>query len=205
MKRIVWPLLIAACLWFFMFSPWTAGMINFWTSMSFSAVVLMNLTFRLRPTWWAEDVTFNGRNLLLGVALAAALWGIFWTGNLISSWLFEFARPQVADIYGIKGGASGWLLSLLLILLIGPAEEIFWRGYVQHTFSRRWNPNVGLVVTTLIYALIHLWSFNFMLVMAALVAGAVWGLAYRFFPKYLGAIIVSHALWDAAVFVLFPI
>jgi membrane protease YdiL (CAAX protease family) len=44
-----------------------------------------------------------------------------------------------------------------------------------------------------------------MLIMAAAVAGFIWGLAYRFFPERLGAIIISHALWDCAVFIWFPI
>jgi hypothetical protein len=44
-----------------------------------------------------------------------------------------------------------------------------------------------------------------MLTMAALVAGAAWGLLYRLFPKYFAAIIISHALWDVAVFIWFPI
>jgi membrane protease YdiL (CAAX protease family) len=44
-----------------------------------------------------------------------------------------------------------------------------------------------------------------MLVMAALVAGAVWGFIYRICPKALPALIISHALWDALVFVIMPI
>ena len=84
-------------------------------------------------------------------------------------------------------------------------EEIYWRGYVQRKLSEHWNTNLGCLVTTLIYALVHAGSFNFMLTMAALVAGAAWGLLYRFFPQQFGAIILSHALWDAAVFVWFPI
>ena len=105
----------------------------------------------------------------------------------------------------MKTGENPWLLSILLLILIGPAEEIFWRGYVQNALSKRWNPNTGFIVTTLVYALVHIWSFNFMLVMAALVVGAIWGLAYRLYPQKLGTLIVSHAVWDVAVFVLFPI
>jgi hypothetical protein len=41
--------------------------------------------------------------------------------------------------------------------------------------------------------------------MAALVAGLVWGAIYRFFPKSLPALIISHSLWDVMVFVVFPI
>ena len=39
----------------------------------------------------------------------------------------------------------------------------------------------------------------------SLTAGAVWGLVYRFWPEKFGAVLVSHALWDAAVFVWFPL
>ena len=67
----------------------------------------------------------------------------------------------------MKEGESPWLLAALMLVLIGPAEEIFWRGYVQNALSKRWSPNVGFIVTTLVYALVHIWSFNFMLVMAA--------------------------------------
>jgi membrane protease YdiL (CAAX protease family) len=119
--------------------------------------------------------------------------------------MFDFARPQVNLIYGMKEGENPIVLSLLMLFIIGPAEEIFWRGYIQNNFSKRWNPNIGFIVTTLIYGLVHISKFNFMLIMAALVAGFIWGLAYRFFPERLGAIILSHALWDCAVFIWFPI
>ena len=123
----------------------------------------------------------------------------------MASFLFSFARPQVDLIYGLKEGENKWFLSLLLFVLIGPAEEVFWRGYIQKALSDRWNANKGFVVTTLLYALVHIWSLNFMLVMAALVVGTAWGALYRFYPKQLSAIMLSHALWDVAVFVLFPI
>jgi membrane protease YdiL (CAAX protease family) len=119
--------------------------------------------------------------------------------------MFDFARPQVNLIYGMKEGENPVILTLLMLFIIGPAEEIFWRGFVQNKFSKHWNPNVGFIVTTLIYGLVHVSKFNFMLIMAALVAGFIWGLAYRFFPERLGAIILSHALWDCAVFIWFPI
>lgn len=171
----------------------------------FSAIVLMNMAFALRPQWWIEDVKFDWKNIAGGVGLAVVLWGVFWLGDKASAWLFDFARPQVELIYGMKTGENPWLLSILLLILIGPAEEIFWRGYVQNALSKRWSPNVGFIVTTLVYALVHIWSFNFMLVMAALVVGAIWGLAYRLYPQKLGVLIVSHAVWDVAVFVVFPI
>ena len=195
---------IAAVLWTVMFSPWTAPHINFWVMMTCSGVTLTLYSTWASPGWW-KDIRIGLSDILLGAGLAALMWGVFWLGEFFSTLLFDFARPQVDAIYGIKEGESPLVLTLLMLFIIGPAEEIFWRGYIQKGLSSRWNPDIGFVVTTLVYSLVHLAKFNFMLIMAAAVAGLIWGLAYRMFPERLGAIIISHALWDCAVFIWFPI
>ena len=204
MKKLLFTLALAFALWTAMFSPLTAPHVDFWRMMTASAVALCVLSVAFdrgclrRIRWRVSDVA-------LGAAIAAALWGVFWLGDKASAWMFDFARPQVDAIYGMKEGESPWLLAALMLLLIGPAEEIYWRGYVQRTISHRWNPNAGFAITTAVYALVHAASCNFMLIMAALVAGIVWGGLYRLFPRRLPVLIVSHAVWDAAVFVWFPI
>ena len=204
MKRAIITLLIATALWTIMFSPATAPYVNFWWMMTASACTLSALATIFNTGWW-KQVRIDASNIILGVVIAVVLWSIFWIGDKLSQIMFNFARPQVDLIYSMKDGESAWLLTALMLFLIGPAEEIFWRGYIQKTFSARWNPNIGFIVTTAIYALVHAGSCNFMLTMAALVAGFVWGLLYRFFPNRFGAIIISHALWDVAVFIWFPI
>lgn len=187
-----------------MFSPWTSPYVNFWVMMTCSGIALTAYSTWALKGWW-KDVRFDGTNIIIGLALAAALWGVFWIGDKLSTLMFDFARPQVNLIYGMKEGENPWTLTFLMLFIVGPAEEIFWRAYIQKSFSKRWNPNIGFIVTTLVYSLVHISKFNFMLIMAAMVAGIVWGLAYRFFPEKLGAIIISHAIWDCAVFIWFPI
>ncbi len=205
--RLLTPIVVAAGLWFYMFSPWTAGLTNFWYTMTASALILIFMAWSLgRDSQFSIFIFhFSIRQLLLGIALAAALWGVFWVGDKLSSLMFGFARGQVDSIYGMKTGIQPWIIALLLLFIIGPAEELFWRGFVQQQLSLHWDENWGFVVTTAIYTLIHLWSFNFMLIMAALVCGIVWGGLYRLQPKWLPALVVSHAVWDACVFVVFPI
>lgn len=204
MKRLIFTILLAAVLWTVMFSPWTAPHVNFWWMMTGSACVLSIFATLFEPGWW-KRVNITVSQVALGLLIAVALWGVFWIGDKLSQLMFDFARPQVDTIYGMKDGESPWLLTGLMLFLIGPAEEIFWRGYVQDKLSHRWGANLGFVVTTAIYAIVHAGSFNFMLTMAALVAGAAWGLLYRFFPQKFAAIIISHAVWDVAVFIWFPI
>lgn len=204
MKRVWFLILLAFLLWTLMFSPWTAPHLPFWWTMTFSACTLTVLSTVFSPGWW-KHLRWSVSNILLGLAIAIALWCVFWVGNEVSQWLFPFARPQVNLIYGMKAGESPWLISALLLFLIGPAEEIFWRGYVQRRLSLRYNPNVGFLLATACYTLVHVASLNFMLIMASMVCGIAWGGLYRLFPRWFLAIVLSHALWDAAVFVWFPI
>ncbi len=209
-QRLVIAVLTAALLWFYMFSPWTGGWPNFWVVMSCSAVILTTLGLSFTPDRKELlKIEKPALQLLGGIVIAFALWGIFWIGDKVSAWMFTFARPEVDSVYAMKTGLPTWLIAVLLLCLIGPAEELFWRGYVQRTMSRILggkNPeDKAFIITAVIYALVHIWSFNFMLIMAALVAGLVWGLIYRLRPQALPALIISHALWDALVFVLLPI
>ena len=202
LKKPAVGICLAAVLWTIMFSPWTAPHVNFWVMMTYSGAALYSTW--AAPGWW-KDIRFDLSNMILGVLFAAALWGVFWLGEFFSTLIFDFARPQVDSIYGMKEGENPVILTLLMLLIIGPAEEIFWRGYIQKQLSQKWNPNVGFIVTTLVYSLVHIPKMNFMLIMAAAVAGLFWGLAYRLYPEKFGAILISHAIWDCAVFIWFPI
>ncbi|MBE6201582.1 MAG: CPBP family intramembrane metalloprotease [Rikenellaceae bacterium] len=205
-KGVTLPIIVAALLWFVMFSPWTAPHVNFWVTMALSGVVLTGLA-----TWCSPELReqvrglLSLRNVALGVAIAVALWGVFWIGEKVAVWMFPFAEGQIGSIYSMKQGTNPWIIGALLLLVIGPAEELFWRGFVQQRLGKRWGPWMGFVATTAVYALVHIWSLNFMLVASAAVVGGAWGLIYRFWPKGLGALVVSHAVWDVAVFLLFPI
>jgi membrane protease YdiL (CAAX protease family) len=151
-----------------------------------------------------KQFEINFKAVALGLLSAAALWIIFYFGDFFSKLLFDFARPQVDNIYALKDGQNKILIVLGLLFFIGPAEEIFWRGYVQHSLIEKYGEWTAFIVTASVYTLIHIWSFNFMLIMAALVCGIFWGLMYRY-NKNLVPIVISHAVWDAAVFILFPI
>lgn len=205
-KKLLLPIAIAALLWFVMFSPWTAPHVNFWLTMSFAGVVLTSLSLLLSPDLTKQlRSSFGWRHMVGGVVLALLLWCVFWVGDKVACWIFPFADGEIGSIYSMKDGTSPWLIAPLLLLVIGPAEEIFWRGYVQARFGETLSPWWAFVVTTAIYALVHIWAMNFMLVAAAAVVGGVWGLIYRFRPDLLWTLIISHALWDVLVFLVWPI
>lgn len=214
MKKLLISTIIVTILWVVMFSPWTAPHVNFWVAMSVSGLMLMAISFFVGCTKINKrELTLN--NILIGVVTAAALWGVFWLGNFLSTRWFGFAQGQINSIYDMKNGSNALIVGVLLLFVIGPAEEIFWRGYFQRSIdeifekspkikSGTWRWLAPVLITAFVYAIVHVISFNFMLIMAALVCGIFWGFMYRF-TKSIVPLIVCHALWDVSVFIIFPI
>ena len=147
---------------------------------------------------------FHARDLLLGVGSALALWVVFWAGGQLADVIFPFAAEGVDDVYDFKADQSLLLVGALHLLVISPAEELYWRGLVQSTFQGRWGVRLGWLAGTAAYGGVHLLTGNLMLVIAAAVAGGAWGALYAWQGRLL-PVVVSHALWGVLVFLVFPL
>jgi membrane protease YdiL (CAAX protease family) len=205
--KLVYPVIGfvgAAILWFIMFSPLTAPHVNFWFTMSCSAASLTLYSIILRRSELQPAFQIKSSDIIIGFGAAVFLYGLFFLGNTISHMLFSFAGQQVSGVYATKSQANTAVIGMLLLLLIGPAEEIFWRGFAQEQLMQRFGLWKGFFMTTLVYTLVHVPSLNFMLIMAALIAGLFWGWMYLKFRR-LAPCIISHAVWDCVIFAILPI
>jgi len=195
---------LAAVMWFVVFSPWTNPHINFWLAMTISSAALAFLALIIDRKNLGTIYSFQPKFIVIGVTSAVVLYLIFLMGHFISTKIFSFASDQIQKIYISRQQASPLTITLLLLFIIAPAEEIFWRGFVQTKLSTRLGQIKGLLLATFIYAIVHIWSFNFMLVASAAICGAFWGLLYYRY-KSVWPVILSHAIWDMVIFVLLPI
>jgi len=199
-RHLYIALAIAVCFWINSFLLKT---LNFWLSMSLAAVTLtilsvlwVGLPYRRRD--------FTLRSVALGVGSAVVLYGIFWLGDILSKLMLPFAGAQVASIYTIRSEAQAVIIALVLLLVTSPGEEIFWRGFLQRWAVDKFGQWPGWLIGAGVYGAVHIFSGNFMLIMAAFVAGLFWGYLYLR-EKNLVAVTISHALWTVGIFVLFPI
>jgi uncharacterized protein len=199
--RLVWfTVILAFGLWFVTFYlDW----LNFWIKISFSAATLGVLSV------WAHTLrdnrlTFDRTAFSQGIIAAVVLYILFWAGQRVSSYIFPFASHQVSAIYGKGAGFSQLSIFFLLLLVTGPCEEIFWRGFLQRNLMSRYGEFPGWLLAAAIYTGVHIWSFNLMLIGAAAVAGAFWGLLYMKL-KRLDTLIICHSLWSACIFAVVPL
>jgi membrane protease YdiL (CAAX protease family) len=190
---------LAAALWFVTFHP---GFCIFWIKIGFSAALLAAFALWRDPP--AARPRLDVASVVKAVVSAVALWGIFWVGKQVSTLILPFAEGQIGAIYGKGEGFSPAVIFFLLLLVTGPCEEIYWRGFLQKHLMGRYGHLKGWLAASAVYALVHIWSFNFMLIGAAAVAGAFWGLCYWRWGR-LTPVVISHSLWSAVVFSLAPI
>ncbi len=190
----------AFLLWFITFAI-PAG--NFWLKLSTSAFLLA--LFGFKPALASRERLFRltPRSIIVGVLSALLLYAIFWAGRRLSVSLLSFASREIASVYVTKTELNPVAIGLLLFCIMGPAEEIYWRGYVQGSLNSRFGDVNSLFITSAVYALVHIFAFNVMLLVAAGVCGLLWGLLYLR-EKNLMTVMLSHSLWDVMTFVLFP-
>jgi uncharacterized protein len=201
LRPAVWTLPLAFGLWFLTFAV-PVG--NFWVKLCISASILALAGLIMSRSKWKALFNFKRRHLWLGPVSALALYGIFWIGNEISSAIFPFASKEISSIYGNKTQLPPYWIGLLLVFVMGPAEEIYWHGFIQRTFIDRFGAMAGVLLTAAIYAVVHVVALNVMLLVAAATCGLFWGLIYQR-EQSLIPVIVSHSLWDLIIFVLFPL
>jgi len=200
---VVFTLLLAAFFWWVIFG---AQWVNFWLGMSLAASTLAALSLALDGGHFRRTLLRlpASSTFWLGLGSALALYLIFGVGYYTSRLLFSTAAQEVGNIYTIRSQGHPFLISAILFFLTSPCEEIFWRGFVQRWATGRFGLLAGWLLASLLYAAVHIASGNWMLVMAALVAGAFWGLLYLL-SQNLWICILSHAFWTVLIFILLAI
>jgi membrane protease YdiL (CAAX protease family) len=180
---------------------------NFWFEMTIAASLLASLGLYFNHRC-GEAINyrlyfFELKHIFIGIVSAAVLYLIFYGGDYISKLIFAFADKQIVNVYSNKSLLEPSII-VILLLIIGPTEEIFWRGFVQDTLQEKFGDNFGWIIASVIYGAVHLFSLNLMLFIAALVCGLFWGWIFKRY-KSLWPGIISHALWDVTIFVVLPV
>ncbi len=188
---IVVGLVVAGLAWAWLFS---AGPTEFWSRAAVAGVVIGVYGAVAERHQLRHLLCPSLLNVVIGVAAAAVLYGVFWVGDRLLTRLLPAQAKDIGRLYAIRGTARQ-VRMVGVLLVVGPCEEIFWRGFVQH--------RAGVVVALAAYAAVHLWERKAVLVLAAVVGGAFWGALFAW-TTTLVAPMICHALWDLAVVVWFP-
>ncbi|WP_233602297.1 CPBP family intramembrane glutamic endopeptidase [Corallococcus sp. CA047B] len=163
----------------------------------------------LAVTWRAMGLW---QRPLPGLSLPDAAWSVaqavvLYVGARVFLWAFcgGFTDALCEPLHAVYAtfGTGSWSTALALVLLLVPAEELFWRGLVQGTLRPRlgrWGAVAGSAVLSSLALLVF---GEPLLALAALPTSLAWG-ALAEWRRTPMASWLSHALWDVLIVVLLP-
>ena len=197
--RVIVGVALAFTLWAFIFL--TGYMESIWYRVTISAVLLAiyaALAEREMISEAIEDIRVE--ELVKGFVAGALLYALFYIGYSI---LRSFLVVGASDVYLFRLESPA-LIIVSSLILTSFCEEYFWRAYVQRCLTVSHGSSVGVLATTLAYALIHAPTMNVPLIAAALIAGLFWGILYQRTGS-LWLVVASHLVWTELIFFFLPL
>jgi membrane protease YdiL (CAAX protease family) len=192
--------------WYFVFD-YNSILGGFWPAMTAATLILLSFSL-LRFSSMKLKITSRG--FLIGVGSALFLYALFWDGYQVVKFLpglssfSPILTQQVAWVYQLRGTMPLGFIAAALLFPIGPAEELYWRGFIQGHFNRTLNPRKSLLLTTILYTSIHLVTLNPSLIAVAFIGGLFWGYIFNRTGDVFPAL-VSHIVFDELIFVILVI
>lgn len=174
---------------------------EFWNRMTVTGLTLGGLAVVSEPS--LRRLRPRPRHLAEGVAIAAGLYAIFQLGDAMARRIMPNGAGDIDAIYDLRSGQDERIIAARLAGVIGPAEELFWRGFIQGRLGRTRGRLPAAAIASAAYGAVHLASGNPTLVGAAGVAGAYWS-ALAAAGVAIESLIVSHVAWDIVIFLLAP-
>ena len=170
---------------------------------------------------WMFMILYANNKINFKVALTkkslyvGTLSGVLCAGVIIgSSLLFSGKIFHVKDMQAVLQiwGFSGWkviVLAVVLIFINPVLEEMYWRVYIQNKVKKHVSVLASSTVTSSFYTLYHVFiilpvfvfPFNMISVIGVFSAGMMW--AYIRERYGIKGAIISHALADAAIMIVY--
>jgi len=170
----------------------------YWLTMALAAVwtvgALLSGPLHLGRITWRDRPT---RPVISAVATGLVLGGVFLLGGLVVRNIAPIAEPITRVLEYTTHGPL--LLIVLIALVNGFAEELFFRGALYTSLGRFY----PVAISTVLYAAATLATGNLMLAFAGLVLGTVCGLQRRATGGVL-APVLTHMSWGLVMVIALP-
>ncbi|TWT04807.1 CPBP family intramembrane glutamic endopeptidase [Planomicrobium sp. CPCC 101079] len=172
----------------------------FWYMYPFAILVLMSASIVFSkisdelPTW---------KSLIFGLGYGTLIYGIIALGYRLLQFFPIHIDNSVSNFLAVLAPTSIWHY-LLLMFIIVPGEEVFWRGFVQQQLKRYMPTFTAILLSSVLFGLAlgvgGFWPGQF----AGLAAGLVLGALYEW-KRSMPLIIIAHLVMIVLLFLVQPL
>ncbi|QBP41632.1 CPBP family intramembrane glutamic endopeptidase [Paenisporosarcina antarctica] len=172
----------------------------FWYMYTFTMLLFMALSFVLGKI---EDEVQTWEYLVFGIGYGTLTYGLI---AIAYRFFFLFTDKAVISVEQFLtdfGPTSVWHY-ILLILIIIPGEELFWRGFIQQKLKAYMSPFFSVLASSILFGLSMSFSGFWLGVLAAITSGLLWGFLYEW-KKSMPLIIIAHITMTVLLFLVLPL
>ncbi len=168
----------------------------------FTGTILVLITFAMFQEAVDDEVSVF-KYIFIGALSGFLIYFLFWLGFQVIDLLNLPPEKSIDKLYRWFSPTLFWQY-IALILVAAPGEELFWRGFILKRILRYFRPFLSIIISSFLYASVHLYSGTFILMFAAFISGVFWGALYLW-KKSMPMVIVSHIAFDLMIFLLLPL
>lgn len=197
-NRHILILLIPLAFWLYNWSFENTAI--FWYMYTFAILVLMSIALVYSkiadelPTW---------KSMLFGLGYGTFIYGIIVLGYLLLQIFPVHIESSVSKFLSALAPTTIWHY-LLLMFIIVPGEEIFWRGLVLQRLKQYMPTAAAIVFSSILFGLAlglgGFWPGQ----LAGLAAGLVLGAVYEW-KRSMPLIIIAHLVMIVLLFLVRPL
>ncbi|MGE8206690.1 CPBP family intramembrane glutamic endopeptidase [Heyndrickxia sp. NPDC080065] len=168
----------------------------------YTAVSLLLISFSIVSEKADEEIS-TGKYLLYGIISGIGLYVVFWCGDLLLPLISPYLEDKIIRTYKLLSPKWVWHY-FVLVFILAPGEEIFWRGFVQKRLMRHlqgWSP---VFITAILNTSVFIYSGNIILIIAAFVGALAWGSLYLKL-KSVALLVISHLVFDLLLIIVLPL
>ncbi|BCG65061.1 MAG: hypothetical protein methR_P2874 [Methyloprofundus sp.] len=148
-----------------------------------------------------EFIIFNEQAVINGIMGTLPLCLIFFALNQIQSHSLQAIRDVLHETLGPSLSKHHWTDLFVLAMIAGISEEILFRGVIQPWMENSWGLLAGLIVSSLVFGLIHAVTFLYFIMATAVSIYLGMYLDYDSARNLLTPIII-HGLYDFFAFMV---
>ncbi|WP_053590193.1 CPBP family intramembrane glutamic endopeptidase [Bacillus sp. FJAT-22090] len=172
----------------------------FWYFYTFTVLFLMSIAFFYAKI---DDKIKTIEYILYGVGFGFLMYAIIAGGYKLLEWIPGISTTSVNQFFGNFAPTSIWHF-LLLLFIIAPGEEFFWRGYIQQQLKRWMTPSKAILASSVLSSLSFIFSGFWLGMLGAFICGLILGILYEW-KKSMPLIILAHIILLVLLFLVFPI
>lgn len=193
-------LVLSLCLAYILIWVTFSNVKVFWYFYTFTILFLMSISFFYAKI---KDEINTLQYIITGLFFGILLYVIIAMGYMLIDTVSNSTTTRIHK-FSSKFAPSAIWHYLLLLFIIAPGEELFWRGFIQQQLKRWFSPLYAVIISALLFGLSFVVSGFWPGVLVAFIIGLILGLLYEW-KKSMPLIILSHLTMLVLLFLIHPI